>query len=64
MSGFDIGSVHLAGRTVLAPMAGVSDAAFRTLCLEQGAALDDELRGQINDFARTALEKFKRTGGR
>ena len=32
--------------------------------LEQGAALDDELRGQINDFARTALEKFKRTGGR
>lgn len=39
MSGFDIGSVHLAGRTVLAPMAGVSDAAFRTLCLEQGAAL-------------------------
>ena len=34
------------------------------LQLEQGAALDDELRGQINDFARTALEKFKRTGGR
>ena len=39
MSGFDIGSVHLEGRAVLAPMAGVSDAAFRTLCLEQGAAL-------------------------
>ncbi len=39
MSGFDIGSVHLGGRAVLAPMAGVSDAAFRTLCLEQGAAL-------------------------
>ena len=34
------------------------------LQLEQGAVLDDELRGQINDFARTALEKFKRTGGR
>ena len=34
------------------------------LQLEQGAALDDELRGQINDFAKTALEKFKRTGGR
>ena len=34
------------------------------LQLEQGTALDDELRGQINDFARTALEKFKRTGGR
>ena len=39
MKGFDIGSVHLAGRAVLAPMAGVSDAAFRALCLEQGAAL-------------------------
>ncbi len=39
MSGFDIGRVHLAGRAVLAPMAGVSDAAFRTLCIEQGAAL-------------------------
>ena len=34
------------------------------LQLEQGAALDDELRGQINDFAKTALEKFKRAGGR
>ncbi len=32
--------------------------------LEQGAALTDELRTQINDFARTALEKFQRTGGR
>lgn len=39
MNGFDIGTVHLDGRAVLAPMAGVSDAAFRTLCLEQGAAL-------------------------
>ena len=39
MSGFDIGSVRLDGRAVLAPMAGVSDAAFRTLCIEQGAAL-------------------------
>ena len=34
------------------------------LQLERGAALTDELRGQINDFAKTALEKFKRTGGR
>ena len=39
VSGFSIGPVQLAGRAVLAPMAGVSDAAFRTLCLEQGAAL-------------------------
>ncbi|MEG1633558.1 MAG: tRNA dihydrouridine synthase DusB [Oscillospiraceae bacterium] len=34
-----IGNVEIAGKTALAPMAGVSDAAFRTLCIEQGAAL-------------------------
>ena len=32
--------------------------------LEQGAALTDEVRGQIVDFAKTALEKFRRAGGR
>ena len=32
--------------------------------LERGAALTDEVRGQIVDFAKTALEKFRRTGGR
>lgn len=34
-----IGGVPLSGRVVLAPMAGVSDFAFRRLCREQGAAL-------------------------
>ena len=34
-----IGTVELAGRAVLAPMAGVTDFAFRRLCREQGAAL-------------------------
>ncbi len=34
-----IGSVTLAGRMVLAPMAGVTDRAFRQICREQGAAL-------------------------
>ena len=34
-----IGSVKLSGRVVLAPMAGVTDFAFRRLCREQGAAL-------------------------
>ena len=34
-----IGGLQLSGRVTLAPMAGVTDSAFRTLCLEQGAAL-------------------------
>ena len=34
-----IGSVTLAGRLALAPMAGVTDLAFRKFCREQGAAL-------------------------
>ena len=32
--------------------------------LEQGAALTDEVRQQSVDFAKTALEKFRRAGGR
>ena len=32
--------------------------------MEQGAALTDEVRQQIVDFAKTALEKFRRAGGR
>ena len=32
--------------------------------LEQGAALTDEVRQQIVNFAKTALEKFRRAGGR
>ena len=34
-----IGSVELSGHVVLAPMAGVTDFAFRRLCRQQGAAL-------------------------
>ena len=34
-----IGDVQLAGRLCLAPMAGVTDAAFRLLCRKHGAAL-------------------------
>lgn len=34
-----LGDVELRGRVVLAPMAGVTDFAFRRLCREQGAAL-------------------------
>lgn len=33
-----IGNVEIAGRTVLAPMAGVADSAFRLVCREFGAA--------------------------
>ena len=35
----NIGGVELAGRLFLAPMAGVTDAAFRLLCRRHGAAL-------------------------
>jgi len=34
-----IGDVEIPGRLALAPMAGVSDAAFRQICAEQGASL-------------------------
>ena len=34
-----IGDVELNGRLTLAPMAGVSDFAFRGVCREQGAAM-------------------------
>lgn len=34
-----IGNVELAGRLLLAPMAGVTDAAFRHVCCQMGAAL-------------------------
>lgn len=33
-----IGSVHIPSPLVLAPMAGVTDLAFRTICRELGAA--------------------------
>ena len=34
-----ISNIELNGRVVLAPMAGVTDFAFRKICREQGAAL-------------------------
>ncbi len=38
-TGFHIGKVYIPNRTILAPMAGVSDLPFRLLCHEQGAGL-------------------------
>lgn len=38
-SEWNIGNVKIPNRTVLAPMAGVTDLAFRKLCKEQGAGL-------------------------
>lgn len=38
MSELKIGSVRLKGHAVLAPMAGISDRAYRELCAEFGAA--------------------------
>ena len=34
-----LGELEITGRTVLAPMAGVTDWAFRTVCAELGAAV-------------------------
>lgn len=39
MNDLCIGSVRLTGNLILAPMAGVTDMAFRILCKEQGASL-------------------------
>ncbi len=39
MAGFTIGNVHIAGRFIMAPMAGVTDRAFRQICRECGAAM-------------------------
>ncbi|MGM9630561.1 tRNA dihydrouridine synthase DusB [Butyricicoccus sp.] len=39
MSGFTIGNVNIAGRFIMAPMAGVTDRAFRQICRECGAAM-------------------------
>ena len=36
---FKIGNVTIPNRTVLGPMAGVTDLPFRILCREQGAGL-------------------------
>jgi tRNA-dihydrouridine synthase B len=38
-AGFHIGPHFIAGRCVLAPMAGLTDQAFRNLCREHGAAM-------------------------
>src|SRR5699024_4470361 len=35
----DIGKVHIASKLALAPMAGVTDAAYRQICSELGAGL-------------------------
>ena len=36
---FKIGNVEIGGKLLLAPMAGVSDLAFRHICYEMGAAM-------------------------
>lgn len=38
MTGFCIGQVNIDGRFIMAPMAGVTDRAFRQICRECGAA--------------------------
>ncbi|MBU1802448.1 MAG: tRNA-dihydrouridine synthase, partial [Actinobacteria bacterium] len=38
-TGLQLGSVHVDTPVVLAPMAGITNAAYRRLCAEQGAGL-------------------------
>ena len=48
-----IGNLEIRGDLVLAPMAGVTDLAFRTICAELGAAADFSLTvsSAASDFA-------------
>ena len=39
MAGLTIGNIHTQSRFIMAPMAGVTDAAFRMICRQCGAAL-------------------------
>ena len=39
MTGLTLGSLQVATPVVLAPMAGITNAAYRRLCAEQGAGL-------------------------
>ena len=51
-----IGGVALGGRAVLAPMAGVTDAAFRAECLRQG--IDPADAATVTQVARTITITF------
>ena len=52
-----IGDVELSGRLFLAPMAGVTDAAFRLLCRKHGAARSRNAGWRIDYFI--VSEKLK-----
>lgn len=53
-----IGALQLSGRVIMAPMAGVTDRAFRQLCREQGAALT------VTEMVSTKALHFANLAGR
>lgn len=66
-----IGPVHIAGRVVLAPLAGITDTAFRYLCRQFGAALvftemisaDGLVRGNTNTLRYLYFNQTERPLG-
>ena len=60
-----IGNVELKNRLILAPMAGVTDLAFRQVCRAHGAGLTGRASGGGADFrVRPGLHGARRGNGR
>ena len=61
---FQIGTVSLPNRLVLAPMAGVSDAAFRAVCREMGAgyAVTEMVSAKALEFNSERTEDLMKPG--
>jgi tRNA-dihydrouridine synthase B len=66
-----IGTVHIGGRIVLAPLAGITDTSFRALCRRSGAALvftemisaDGLVRGNTNTLRYLYFDQTERPLG-
>ena len=59
MSVLKIGTVELANQVMLAPMAGVTDLAFRIICKEMGAGLVVSEMVAVREYIiRMLLQKF------
>jgi len=66
-----IGDVHIEGKAVLAPLAGITDSNFRVMCKRMGASLvfsemvsaDGIARGNLKTFSYLAFEEEERPIG-